>query len=115
MIGLGSEKNIYSLFKTSFLSLQVKRYKIALVFQVSPKTIFVNFMCALDNHIFLHIILSMGNHIQNLQVIKGLNKGNKDCSDLPGVTPNSIYVDGSPNGLLTAKFHTYISYMCFPQ
>ena len=63
----GEWKNIYSFFKTSFLFLQLKRYKIALLFQVSPyKTIFVNFMCALDNHIFLPYNLSMGNHIQSL-------------------------------------------------
>ena len=72
------------------------------------------FMCAIDNHIFLPYILSMGNHIKNFQVIKGLSSEYKDCLDLPGVTPNSIYVDGSPNGLLTAKFHTYICYhQCF--
>ena len=30
-------------------------------------------MCAIDNHIFLPYILSMGNHIKNFQVIKGLS------------------------------------------
>ena len=101
-------KNYIFIVQNFFLILTGKEVQDCLGFPGITLSYICKFMCALDNHIFLRNILSMGNHIQNLHVIKGLNKGNKDCSNLPGVTPNSIYVDGSPNGLLTAKFHTYI-------
>ena len=110
-------KNYISIVQNFFLILTGKEPEVQDCSGLPGTTLdyICKFMCALDNRIFLPYILSMGNHIKNFQVIKGLSSEYKDCLDLPGVTPNSIYVDGSPNGLLTAKFHTYIRYRCFPQ